>query len=64
MVLQKDFSKAPEKNREIMNEIISSCKEGLLKNILVLKDRVRDIFDNSTSIEEAYEKKNKLYFKG
>jgi len=53
-----------EKNRELMNEIISSCKEGLLTNILVLKDRIRNIFENSTSIEEAYEKKNKLYFEG
>ena len=47
-----------------MNEIILSCKENLLANILVLKDRIRDIFENSSSQDEAYEKKNKLYFEG
>jgi len=46
-----------EKNKKIMNEIILSCKEDLLKNILVLKDRIRDIFDNSSSQDEAYEKR-------
>ena len=51
-----------EKNKKIMNEIILSCKEDLLKNILVLKDRIRDIFDNSSSQDEAYVKKNELYF--
>jgi len=53
-----------EKDKEIMNEIILSCKENLLANILVLKDRIRDIFENSSSQDEAYEKKNKLYFEG
>jgi len=53
-----------DKNKEIMNEIILSCKEDLLSNILVLKDRIRDIFENSSSQEEAYVKKNKLYFEG
>ena len=47
-----------------MNEIIISCKEDLLSNILVLKDRIRDIFENSSSQDEAYKKKNKLYFEG
>jgi len=51
-----------EKNKEIMDEIILSCKEELPVNILVLKDRIRDIFENSLSQNEAYEKKNKLYF--
>jgi len=41
-----------------------SCKEDLLTNTLVLKDRIRDIFENSSSQDEAYEKKNKLYFEG
>jgi len=40
-----------------MNEIILSCKENLLSNILVLKDRIRDIFENSSSQDEAYVKK-------
>jgi len=47
-----------------INEIILSCKEDLLSNILVLKDRIRDIFENSSSQDEAYVKKNKLYFEG
>ncbi len=47
-----------------MNEIISSCKKDLLANILVSKDRIRNIFENSTSMDEAYEEKNKLYFEG
>ena len=47
-----------------MDEIILSGRQGLLPNILVLKDRIRDIFENSLSQDEAYEKKNKLYFKG
>jgi hypothetical protein len=29
-----------------------------------LKDRIRDIFENSSSQDEAYKKKNKLYFEG
>jgi len=29
-----------EKNKKIMNEIILSCEEDLLSNILVLKDRI------------------------
>jgi len=47
-----------------MDEIILFCKEKLLKNILVLKERIRDIFENSSSQDEAYKKKNKLYFEG
>jgi len=47
-----------------MDEIILSCKESVLTNILVLKDRIRDLFENSSSEDEAYEKKNKLYFEG
>ena len=47
-----------------MDEIILSCKEDLLTNTLVLKDRIRDIFENSSSQDEAYKKKNKLYFEG
>ena len=46
-----------DKNKKIMNEIILSCKENLLSNILVLKDRIRDIFENSSSQDEAYVKK-------
>jgi len=53
-----------ENNRGLMNEIILSCREDLLTNILVLKDRIRDIFENSSLQHEAYEKKNKLYFEG
>jgi len=53
-----------DKNKKVMNEIILSCKEDLLSNILVLKDRIRDIFENSSSQDEAYKKKNKLYFEG
>jgi len=53
-----------EKDKRIMDEIILSCKEDLLTNTLVLKDRIRDIFENSSSEDEAYEKKNKLYFEG
>ena len=53
-----------EKDKKIMDEIISFCKEDLLANILVLKDRIRDIFENSSSENEAYKKKNKLYFEG
>jgi len=53
-----------EKDKRIMDEIILSCKEDLLTNILVLKDRIRDIFENSSSQDEAYKKKNKLYFEG
>jgi len=53
-----------DKNKKVMNEIIISCKEDLLSNILVLKDRIRDIFENSSSQDEAYQKKNKLYFEG
>jgi len=47
-----------------MDEIILSSKEELPANILSLKDRIRDIFKNSSSKEEAYQKKNKLYFEG
>ncbi len=47
-----------------MDEIILSCEQELPANILVLKDRIRDIFENSLSEDEAYEKKNKLYFEG
>jgi hypothetical protein len=53
-----------EKDKEIIDEIILSCKENLLTNVLLLKDRIRDIFENSSSLDEAYEKKNKLYFEG
>jgi len=53
-----------EKDKEIMDEIILSSKEELPVNILSLKDRIRDIFENSSSKEEAYQKKNKLYFEG
>jgi len=53
-----------EKDKRIMDEIILSCKEDLLTNTLVLKDRIRDIFENSSSQDEAYKKKNKLYFEG
>ncbi|MCD6318899.1 transposase [Candidatus Aerophobetes bacterium] len=52
-----------EKDKKVMDEIILSCKEDLLTNILILKDRTRDIFENSSSQDEAYKKKNKLYFK-
>jgi len=45
-----------EKNRQIMNEIILSCKEDLLTNILVFKEQIRDIFENSSSQDEAYKK--------
>ncbi|GAI56965.1 unnamed protein product, partial [marine sediment metagenome] len=38
--------------------------ENVLANVLVLKDRIRDIFENSSSQDEACEKKNKLYFEG
>jgi len=41
-----------------------SCEQELPANILVLKDRIRDIFENSLSEDGAYEKKNKLYFEG
>jgi hypothetical protein len=53
-----------EKDKKIMDEIALSCKQDFLTNILVLKDRIRDIFENSSSQDEAYEKKNKLYFEG
>ena len=53
-----------EKDKKIMDEIILSCRENVLANVLVLKDRIRDIFENSSSQDEAYEKKNKLYFEG
>jgi len=53
-----------EKDKKIMDEIILFCKEDLLTNVLVLKDRLRDIFETSSSQDEAYKKKNKLYFEG
>jgi len=42
-----------EKDKKIMNEIILSCRESVLANILVLKDRIRDIFENSSLQDEA-----------
>jgi len=63
-IFLKHPKKLTQKNKWIIEEIISSCKEDLLSNILVLKDRIRDIFENSFSEEEAYQKKNKLYFEG
>jgi len=63
-IFLKHPKKLTQKNKRIIEEIISSCKEDLLSNILVLKDRIRDIFKNSLSQDEAYEKKNKLYFEG
>ena len=47
-----------------MNEIILSCNEDLLTNVLVLKDRIRNILENSLPQDEAYKRKNKLYFEG
>ncbi len=65
---RRTFLKHPkrytEKDKGIMDEIILSCEQELPANILVLKDRIRDIFENSSSQDEAYEKKNKLYFEG
>jgi len=63
---RKIFLKHPrrytEKDKRIMDKIILFCKEDFLTNTLVLKDRIRDIFENSSSQDEAYKKKNKLYF--
>jgi hypothetical protein len=53
-----------EKNKKIMDEIILSCEQDLLINVLILKDQIRDVFENSLSQNEAYEKKNELYFEG
>ncbi len=60
---RRTFLKHPkrytEKDKEIMDEIILFCEQELSANILVLKDRIRDIFENSLSENEAYEKKSK-----
>jgi len=65
---RRTFLKHPkrytDKDKEITDEIILSCRHELPANILVLEDQIRDIFEKSSSEDEAYEKKNKLYFEG
>jgi len=51
-----------EKTCEKIPEFRETHKGTIVEDILILKDRIRDIFENSKTQNEAYFKKNQLYY--
>jgi len=54
--------KMTEKRKEKIQELKETHKDSVVEDVLILKERIRDIFENSKTIEEAYYKKNQLYY--
>jgi len=51
-----------EKTRERIREFQETHKGTIVEDVLTLKDRIRDIFENSKTQNEAHSKKNQLYY--
>jgi len=54
--------KMTEKTRERIREFQETHKGTIVEDVLTLKDRIRDIFENSKTQNEAHFKKNQLYY--
>lgn len=54
--------KMTEKTRKRIREFQETHKGTIVEDVLTLKDRIRDIFENSKTQNEAHFKKNQLYY--
>ena len=54
--------KMTEKIRQKIQELVETHKGTIVEDVLTLKGRIRDIFENSKTQNEAHFKKNQLYY--
>lgn len=58
--LLKNMDKWTPKDHQIIEALMETYKGTIIEKVLIFKEQLWDIFDNSTTKKEAYEKRNSL----